>query len=222
MSSIKSTATRSIGRHLKSKNLRVFTTTERNVGIAATTRFRPSKPATSTLDFPQSRIAPNIIPSAISTPAPHTQNSFDTLISSLTSALTTNPSPSLPALHNLLRTYASNSIHWSKYAHANPAKQYTRNLVFEVPGVFNLLLLVWTPGKESPVHDHADSHCLMKLGLHEISNPSPTDYAVSLHLYTPPNAALRGCHIYDIHNGEAKHVMQCPYDSVKGNVPSAQ
>ncbi|KAH8660876.1 RmlC-like cupin domain-containing protein, partial [Tricladium varicosporioides] len=161
-------------------------------------------------------------------------------------------------LHNLLHAYTSNSLHWSKYAHGNPNKQYTRNLVYEVPGLFNLLLLVWTPGKESPVHDHADSHCLMKvlqgslietrfaipqnaghdgplvqtsrknfesnqvtymadaLGLHEISNPSPTEYSVSLHLYTPPNAALRGCHIYDIQSGEAKHVMQCPYDSVRG------
>jgi len=110
----------------------------------------------------------------------------------------------------------------------------------------------------SPVHDHADAHCLMKvlkgelverrfaiperpgmegelretcrreygvgnvtymadqLGLHEISNPSPTEYAVSLHLYTPPNAAIRGCHVYDLENGEARHVMQGAYDSVNG------
>ena len=24
-------------------------------------------------------------------------------------------------------------------------------------------MLVWTPGKGSPVHDHADAHCLMKV-----------------------------------------------------------
>jgi cysteine dioxygenase len=95
--------------------------------------------------------------------------------------------------------------------------------VREVPGLFNLLLLVWTPGMKSPIHDHADAHCLMKvlkgdlverrfaiprfpgmegrltetakaryaegkvtymsdrLGLHSIANPSPSDYAVSLH-----------------------------------------
>lgn len=95
----------------------------------------------------------------------------------------------------------------------------------EEPKIFNLLILVWTPGKRSPVHDHASSHCLMKmlkgtlretryempveaegvrdeglrviqqkdfgegkvayisdrLGLHEICNPSETEYAVSLH-----------------------------------------
>lgn len=32
-----------------------------------------------------------------------------------------------------------------------------------MPGIFNLLMLVWTPGKESKVHDHAASHCLMKI-----------------------------------------------------------
>jgi len=25
------------------------------------------------------------------------------------------------------------------------------------------LILVWTPGKESPIHDHAGSHCIMKV-----------------------------------------------------------
>ncbi|KAH9204732.1 hypothetical protein DL95DRAFT_398276 [Leptodontidium sp. 2 PMI_412] len=56
------------------------------------------------------------------------------------------------------------------------------------------------------------------LGLHEISNPSPTEYAVSLHLYTPPNAALRGCRVFDAETGESRHVMQGAYDSVGGVV----
>jgi cysteine dioxygenase len=38
-------------------------------------------------------------------------------------------------------------------------------------------------------------------------------------VYTPPNAAMRGCHIYDMENGDAKHVMQGAYDSVRGEVP---
>lgn len=25
------------------------------------------------------------------------------------------------------------------------------------------LILVWTPGKESPIHDHTGSHCVMKV-----------------------------------------------------------
>ena len=174
----------------------------------------------------------------------------------------------------------------------------------EVPGVFNLLLLVWTPGKQSPIHDHVNSHCVMvcpasapllcqegefsdrgdsfcpffvqmgmktksnsmqrilqgeliekryawpspstasspyppeqqpmhelssktytagkvaymcdAMGLHSISNPSEGKKAYSLHLYTPPNAAMRGCYMFDEQTGEAVHVKQGPYDSVGG------
>ncbi|PSS28287.1 hypothetical protein M430DRAFT_47306 [Amorphotheca resinae ATCC 22711] len=185
---------------------------------------------------------------------------FTHLLYSITRSLTQTPTANLPQLTSILRSYVSNPLHWSAYAHANPSKQYTRNLVLEVPGIFNLLILVWTPGKRSAVHDHADSHCLMKilqgelverrfaipkfpgtegklkqtakaeygtgkvtymsdqLGLHSIANPSQSNYAVSLHLYTPPNAAVRGCHVYDADNGSAEHVMQGAYDSVRGIV----
>lgn len=195
-------------------------------------------------------------------PSNHSQElDFDGLQKAITTVLQMNmPSP-LSELSLLLDAYSSNPKHWSIFAHAEPSKQYTRNLVYEVPGVFNLLLLVWNPGKNSPVHDHADSHCLMKilkgtlreerysfptesgplikiaesifslnqvayisdeLGLHSISNPSNTDYAVSLHLYFPPNAALRGCHVYDLKNGGARHVIQNTYDSVHGDVMTKQ
>lgn len=190
-------------------------------------------------------------------------NAFEDLQREITNLLeSNNPSP-LSKLRSLLEGYSSDSAHWSLFAHAEPTKQYTRNLVCEVPGVFNLLLLVWTPGKASPVHDHADSHCLMKilkgdlrerryaipskpghegplvkisdlnygfnqvaymadqLGVHDISNPSQTEYAVSLHLYFPPNAALKGCHVYDLENGGARHVIQGLYDTVKG-VPATK
>lgn len=30
------------------------------------------------------------------------------------------------------------------------------------------LILVWTPGKTSPIHDHANSHCVMKVSYYEI------------------------------------------------------
>jgi cysteine dioxygenase len=55
------------------------------------------------------------------------------------------------------------------------------------------------------------------LGLHSIANPSPIDYAVSLHLYFPPNAAIRGSTIYDPETGDAKLCMG-GYDSVNGVV----
>lgn len=185
-------------------------------------------------------------------------NPFNFLVTAITSSLTSTPKPDLPALSKLLRSYASDPLHWTRFAFPDPNVQYTRNLVAEVPGLFNLLLLVWTPGKASPVHDHAEAHCLMKvlkgslrerryaiptepgrqgslnqtselsfkldqvsymadvLGLHEISNPSSEEYAMSLHLYTPPNAAMRGCHVYDLENGNRKHVGPTGWHSVGG------
>lgn len=35
-------------------------------------------------------------------------------------------------------------------------------------------------------------------------------------VYTPPSAATEGCNVYDVANGETRHVMQGAYDSVGG------
>jgi len=47
---------------------------------------------------------------------------------------------------------------------------YTRNLVHRC-GEFELLLLCWEPGQESPIHDHAGMHCWMSVlegGMQEV------------------------------------------------------
>lgn len=41
--------------------------------------------------------------------------------------------------------------------------RYTRNLVDAGNGKFNLMILCWGEGHGSAVHDHADSHCFMKM-----------------------------------------------------------
>lgn len=47
------------------------------------------------------------------------------------------------------------------------------------------------------------------IGLHRISNTSKNkDFAVSLHLYTPPNAADHGYHIYDEKTGKRVFICQ--------------
>ncbi|KAE9374719.1 cysteine dioxygenase [Stipitochalara longipes BDJ] len=159
-------------------------------------------------------------------------------------------------LHNLMENYTSNEEHWAKYAFSDFSRGYTRNLVDEGNGKSNLLVLVWSPGKGSPVHDHADAHCLMKvlkgtlketrfdfprnnatalaviketlyqhgqvtymadeLGLHKISNPDPVNSAVSLHLYTPPNAARFGCNIFSEQTGKRSHITQSNFFSMFG------
>lgn len=56
-----------------------------------------------------------------------------------------------------------------------------------------------------------------KLGLHKVSNPDPDNFAVSLHLYTPPNAAVFGCNMFDEKTGKATRALQCQFYSESGH-----
>jgi predicted metal-dependent enzyme (double-stranded beta helix superfamily) len=49
------------------------------------------------------------------------------------------------------------------YAFFDPLKPYTRNLVATDNKTFTLLLLCWTPGKESPIHDHPCDGCWVQV-----------------------------------------------------------
>lgn len=71
----------------------------------------------------------------------------------------------------LMAKYQSVMQEWRKFAFFDKCK-YTRNLVIEdgscecgdcKPSQWNLLLLCWNPGQQSPIHDHAGSHCIMKI-----------------------------------------------------------
>lgn len=86
-------------------------------------------------------------------------------------------------LTHLMERYVSKAEEWAPYALSNANMPYTRNLVDEGNGKANLvrlptctnclaamlmpsceqLVLVWTPGKSSPIHDHGNAHCLMKI-----------------------------------------------------------
>ncbi|KAH2034724.1 hypothetical protein KXV65_000258 [Aspergillus fumigatus] len=153
-------------------------------------------------------------------------------------------------LMGFMSKYTSSSADWARYMRNDPSKNYTRNLVADISGRANLLLLVWNPEKGSPIHDHANAHCIMKIldgelnesvyytptaedqdsslkiktnttyqpnevayisdqiGLHRVVNPAKDRLAVSLHLYTPPNAADFGYNIYDPITGKSSHVFQ--------------
>lgn len=65
------------------------------------------------------------------------------------------------------------------------------------------------PISEKTYRENEVTYMSDKLGLHRISNPDPEGYAVSLHLYTPPNAATYGCNIFNEQTGQAKHVPKC-------------
>jgi len=195
-------------------------------------------------------------------PSPEPTADFNALVSSINKIL--GPSNGIDSagvnvqdLQDAMLAYTSSEADWCKYALSDPSRGYTRNLVDNCNGKSNLLILVWSPGKGSPIHDHANAHCVMKvlkgtlqetlygwpcqradnpascahadqqlqsecpsaehtcsagsgplepaalqiqrdiaygedqvtymsdkLGLHRIANPSETEFAVSLHLYT--------------------------------------
>ncbi|KAJ0170145.1 hypothetical protein K1T71_014073 [Dendrolimus kikuchii] len=65
-------------------------------------------------------------------------------------------------VQNLMAGYKSDPKDWRKYAKYDRFR-YTRNLVDTGNGAFNIMILCWGPGHASPIHDHANSHCFMKL-----------------------------------------------------------
>uniref|UniRef100_A0A4W4EUG9 Cysteine dioxygenase n=1 Tax=Electrophorus electricus TaxID=8005 RepID=A0A4W4EUG9_ELEEL len=65
-------------------------------------------------------------------------------------------------VQNIMEAYASKPQEWMKFAKFDQYR-YTRNLVDEGNGKFNLMILCWGEGHGSSIHDHTDSHCFLKL-----------------------------------------------------------
>lgn len=68
----------------------------------------------------------------------------------------------IEVVNHLLLSYQSNPSEWRKFAKFDRFR-YTRNLVDAGNGKFNLMILCWNEGHASAIHDHADSHCFMKM-----------------------------------------------------------
>lgn len=118
-----------------------------------------------------------------------TMNKFDQLVDLLRDALgessgLTSDDVDLDVLMDAMARYVSNGEEWAKYDLGDASRGYTRNLVDEGNGKSNLvwrtvlplpvvirtdstqptqLVLVWSPGKGSPIHDHGNAHCIMKI-----------------------------------------------------------
>jgi len=94
--------------------------------------------------------------------------SFQDLVKQLSDAL--GPSSGLDSedvdpqhIQDIMKGYVSKLPEWQRYALGDPSRNYTRNLVDKGNGKSNLLILVWSAGKGSVVHDHANAHCVMKI-----------------------------------------------------------
>ncbi|KAL8726357.1 MAG: hypothetical protein Q9166_006764 [cf. Caloplaca sp. 2 TL-2023] len=134
-------------------------------------------------------------------------------------------------LQNQLQEYESQEAGWQEYDFKDPSQTFTRNLVDRGNGNYNLvghMFLTETryawPTKAGPMQQTKETtfnrdeviYMADNLGLHKISNPDPEEYSVSLHLYTPPNAAIKGCQVFNSKTGEAKHVKSYSYYSENG------
>ena len=65
-----------------------------------------------------------------------------------------------------------------EYALLEPNKNYTRNLVATDDETYDLLLLCWNPGKQSPIHDHPCDGCRVRVCK---GNVEETRYSVDLY-----------------------------------------
>eukprot|EP00794_Sanderia_malayensis_P019575 gene19575-21506_t len=65
-------------------------------------------------------------------------------------------------VHHAMSSYKAESKDWEKFTNFDPYR-YTRNLVDEGNGKFNLIVLCWSEAQGSCIHDHADAHCFMKI-----------------------------------------------------------
>lgn len=61
----------------------------------------------------------------------------------------------------ILEEYQSQASEWARFAYYDMSK-YKRNLVAEYDK-YNVMIICWGPGSRSCIHDHAGSHCFMKV-----------------------------------------------------------
>ena len=67
--------------------------------------------------------------------------------------------PKGPRVAALLTRFAGERDSWRRYVAFDPSR-YTRNLVARSE-LFELLILCWSPGQRSPIHDHQGQRCWM-------------------------------------------------------------
>ncbi|KAF9027181.1 hypothetical protein CPC16_006642 [Podila verticillata] len=106
-----------------------------------------------------------LLSKAISDPVPVPKD-LDDLVRLLHIELGTNglacEGVDVERVKTLMASYTSNQHDWEKYALFDK-NRYTRNLVDDGNGKFNLMILAWPETTGSAIHDHAGSHCVMKI-----------------------------------------------------------
>jgi len=82
---------------------------------------------------------------------------IETLVENLEACFQRDPAGK--AAPRALAEYAREHGDWTRFVRFDPAI-YTRNLVSRNEQ-FEMLVLCWSAGQESPIHDHSGQHCFM-------------------------------------------------------------
>lgn len=73
-----------------------------------------------------------------------------------------NDSVNIEEVKTLMESYKGNPKDWKKFAKFDQHR-YTRNLVDEGNGKYNLMILCWNENQGSSIHSHSKSHCFLKV-----------------------------------------------------------
>jgi len=127
----------------------------------------------------------------------------------------------------LLASYAAGRADWRTCARWS-TERYTRNLIARRDD-FELLLLCWGPGQESPIHNHEEQSCWMAVldgAIEEIQYAFPTPgqrgplRTLRARVHQPGQVAFIrdeiGLHLVRGHAGRAGvslHLYAAPYDA---------
>ncbi|KAI3382746.1 hypothetical protein SNEBB_007299 [Seison nebaliae] len=90
--------------------------------------------------------------------------SFDELTSNLDKLFVRKMlnSEELDQVASLMSHLEVDESQWSQFAKFDPLK-YTRNIISRGNGFYNLILLCWSEGQASSIHDHTNASCFMKI-----------------------------------------------------------
>jgi len=73
------------------------------------------------------------------------------------------PEEKKDSLLDFMKDLSMTKADYSRFVFHDESKNYTRNLISTDHDSYVLLLLCWSPGKESPIHDHPCDGCWMKV-----------------------------------------------------------
>lgn len=87
-------------------------------------------------------------------------------------------SVNIELVNHLMMVFTPEQQEWRPFAKFDRYHRYTRNLVDAGNDKFNLMILCWNEGQSSTIHDHADSHCFLKVlkgSLNEVKYKFPNE-----------------------------------------------